>query len=402
MLKQLRLKFVCINMVMVTIMLCVILGMVVQSTRADLENQSLSAMREAAEGLFQPGRPGELSAETRLPSFTLQMTPWGEVTATGGGYYDLSDKDYLMEVLEQALAQEEQSGVLREYGLRYYRADVPMGQKVVFADISGETDTINGLIRSCVLIGAAAFLLFLIISLFLARWAVKPVDRAWEQQRQFVADASHELKTPLTVIMTNAELLDSPDCPEENRARFADSILAMSRQMRGLVESLLELARIDNGADGTVLSQVELSRVAEEAVLPFDAVFFEQGLTLDTDVETGITVKGSESHLRQVEEILLDNARKYSLPNARVTLSLRRTGRSQCLLSVSNEGEAISKEDLKNIFKRFYRVDKARSMNQSYGLGLSIAQRIVEDHGGRIWAESRDGVNTFFVQLPTI
>lgn len=298
MLKRLRLKFVCINMVMVTVMLCVILGMVVQSTRADLENQSLNMMREVAESPFQPGRPGEPSIEARIPYFTLQVNLWGEVTATGGGYYDLSDEEFLLEVLKQALQEEDQSGLLREYGLRYYRTDTPVGQKVIFADTSGETATINGLIRSCALIGAGAFLLFLIISLFFARWAVKPVDRAWEQQRQFVADASHELKTPLTVIMTNAELLDSPECPEENRARFVDSILTMSRQMRGLVESLLELARIDNGSLKTAFSPVELSRMAEEAVLPFDAVFFEQGLTLDTDIEDGITVKGSESHLR--------------------------------------------------------------------------------------------------------
>ena len=99
-------------------------------------------------------------------------------------------------------------------------------------------------------------------------------------------------------------------------------------------------------------------------------------------------------------DILLDNAAKYAASNSTVRVTLRRQG-SHCLLSVASAGDAISKEDLKNIFKRFYRMDKARSMNHSYGLGLSIADSIVSKHGGKIWAESADGVNTFFVQLPT-
>ena len=399
MLKRLRLKFVCINMVTVAIMLCVILGTVIHFTRSNLESQSLQMLQSIAADPMQLGRPSRPNDGTRLPYFALQVNPWGGVMGVSGGYYDLSDEEFLVKVLEHAMASEEGHGVLEEYGLRYYRSDSLRGQWVVFADTSSEVNTISSLIRNCILIGVGAFVLFLLISLFLARWAVKPVDQAWEQQRQFVADASHELKTPLTVIMTNAELMDSGACSEEDREGLSGGILTMSRQMRGLIEELLELARVDSGAARKVAERVDLSTLAEERALPFEAVFFERELALEVEAQPGIVVKGSASHLGQVVDILLDNARKYSFSGTTVVLKLRKLGRSQCALSVENHGPAISEEDRTNIFKRFYRVDKARSMDHSYGLGLSIALRIAEDHGAKLRCESADGVNTFTLQM---
>jgi len=137
-------------------------------------------------------------------------------------------------------------------------------------------------------------------------------------------------------------------------------------------------------------------------VLPFEAVYFERGLSLLGETEENIRVKGSEGHLRQVVDILLDNAQKYSLPGGTVEVWLKKQGRGGCLLTVSNTGPEIGKEDLKNIFKRFYRVDQARTHDGSCGLGLSIAEGIVTEHKGKIWAESANGVNTFFVQLPAL
>ena len=277
-----------------------------------------------------------------------------------------------------------------------------MGQHIVFADISVETNTMKSLVRNCLIIGVVGFLAFLLISLFLARWAVKPVEQAWKQQRQFVADASHELKTPLTVITTNAELLQNVNCSEEDRAQFSDNILTMSHQMRGLTESLLELARVDNGTVNMTFAETDLSQLVNSAVLPFEAVFFEKGQSFSTQIQGGIRAKISETHIRQVVDILLDNAQKYAGAGAQVLLELKTIGRGECILAVSNTGEPISREDLKNIFKRFYRVDCARSMNHSYGLGLSIADTIVQAHKGKIWAQSENGVNTFFVQLPVL
>ena len=393
MIRRLRIKFVCINMVIVAAMLCVIFGMLLHFTREGLEAKSVHLLQTLAAEPVQPGPRGP--QEVQLPYFSVEFNQWGELRVAGTGSYGFWDEAYLSELLAAVLDAGEPSGVLPEYSLRYCRSGPPGGQRFVFVDISSEISTIENLVRSCLLIGCVSFLAFLAVSLLLARWAVKPVDEAWRQQRQFVADASHELKTPLAVILTNAELLQ-----DAGRSQFADNILVMARQMRGLIESLLDLARVDNGTAAAVYEPVDFSRLVSGALLPFEPVFFERGLTLDSDIAEGVTVQGSPGHLRQVVEILLDNARKYAEGQGTVSVRLERSGVRSCILSVADPGQAISREDLENIFKRFYRVDTARSRDGSYGLGLAIAEGIVQSHRGKIWAESSSGVNTFFVRLP--
>ena len=396
MIRRLRIKFVCINMAIVAAMLCVIFGMVLHFMREGLEAKSVHLLQTLATEPAQPGPRGP--QEVQLPYFTVEFGQWGSMRVVGTGSYAFLDEAELSELLTAALEAGEPSGVLEAYNLRYCRSGPPGGQRFVFVDISSEISTMENLVRSCLFIGCVSFLAFLVISLLLARWAVKPVDEAWKQQRQFVADASHELKTPLTVILTNAELLQDAGSVQP---QFADNILVMARQMRGLIENLLDLARVDNGAAKKAFEPVDLSRLTADALLPFEPVFFERGLELLSDIAEGVTVLGSAGHLRHVVEILLDNACKYAADQGTVTVRLERGGGKFCLLAVANPGPAISREDLTNIFKRFYRVDEARSRNGSYGLGLAIAEGIVQAHRGKIWAESRGGVNTFFVRLPS-
>ena len=401
MLKKLRLKFICTNMAIVTTMLCVIFGLAFYFTGKELESESIQMMQTIASDPFRPNRPGERPDGVRLPYFVLQLGQRGEVIATGGSDYDLSDEAFLQELLTEVFSSHRQTGVLSHYNLRYYHSITPTVQCVVFADMSSETNTLDGLIQNFALIGALSFLIFLVISLLLARWAVKPVDRAWTQQRQFVADASHELKTPLTVILTNAELLQSPAYGEADRARFAEHILTMAHQMRGLVEGLLDLARADSGASPQAMDPLDFSQLVSDAVLPFEPLCFEQELELVCQVEPGVALKGSTPHLRQLVDILLDNAMKYSFPHSQIQVKLKKQG-THCVLSVANHGEEISPADLKHIFQRFYRINKVRSMTHSYGLGLSIGENIVKEHRGKIWAESAQSVNTFYVELPIL
>ena len=402
MLRRLRIKFVCINMAIVTVMLATIFGMVLHFTQQNLEQESLRMMQALAGMPSRINPPGAFPLESRLPHFIIEYNYEQGIISVDSGVYDLSDRQLLKEIVSQTIAAEEQNGKLREYSLRYLRLSTPRGEKLIFADMSSELSTMENLLKSCAMIGLSSFMLFFVISLLLARWSIRPVEQAWKQQRQFIADASHELKTPLTVISTNAELLQTSIHDPLQCQQCSDHILAMSHQMRGLVESLLALARVDDGSANLTLSPLDFSQLTNNAALPFDPVFFEHGLFLECRIDPGIQVKGSSSHLCQVIEILLDNARKYSNPDTTVELTLSRSGHNLCQLALANRGEEISQEDLTNIFKRFYRGDAARSMNHSYGLGLSIAQRVAEEHKGKIWAESRDGINTFYLQLPTL
>ena len=401
MIRKLRIKFVCIVMAIATLMVGTILGMVIHFTGTSMQMQSVSMMRTIAAAPFQQGNPAKPSDdEVRLPFFTVQISSRGELITAGGGYFDLTDREYLQQIVNLALSADQESGELKQYDLRYLVAMSPGGLSIVFADTATEAATIRSMFYSCMFIFVAAILVFLGISILLSRWAVKPVAKAWDQQRQFVADASHELKTPLAVIMANAELMQNEETAESDRKQFSENILTTTYQMRSLVENMLEMARVDNGAVKMHFTSLDMSELISNAVLSFQLLYEEKGLGLRCAISDGIFICGSEQHLYQVMDVLLDNALKYSTPGGMVSVDLTASGRN-CLLAVSSPGDPISGDDLKNIFKRFYRADKARGRNGSYGLGLSIAESIVESHKGKIWAESEDGLNSFFVLLPT-
>lgn len=393
MIKRLRAKFVCINMALVMAMLIVVFVLVYHFTAKGLETESINTLKTAAADMLRP-KPGQSTA----PCFILTETRRGELIVSGD-FFDLEDEELVRDIYALASDTEDPIGVLDAYSLRFYRTEDPMGQRYVFADISAERSALQNLIKNCALIGIAAFCGFLAISILLAKWAIRPVETAWTQQKQFVSDASHELKTPLTVILTNAELLQSPDYPPEEKKRFADSILTMSRQMRSLVENLLDLARADSGRVREHMESVDLSQLTEDAVLPFEPVYFEQGLTLETLTEPGLHVLGSRQHLQQVLDILLDNGQKYSVPGGTARLTLSRQGR-KVQLRFFSPGTPLTAQQCADIFKRFYRIDQARTGSGSYGLGLSIAQRIVQEHGGRIFAQAAQDGNVFTVLLP--
>lgn len=402
MIKKLRIKFVCVIMAIVALLLGSILGIVFFFTDQNMEVQSLSMMRTITASPFQQGIPGKpLDDEVRLPFFMVQISSRGELITATGGYFDLSDREYLQEIVNAALMSDQETGELEAHDLRFLKAVSPRGFTIVFADTTIEQATLTQLFYSCLGIFLVAMTLFLGISVLLSHWVIKPVSLAWNQQRQFVADASHELKTPLSVIMANAELMQGQETSEEDRKTYAGNILGVTYQMRSLVENMLEMARVDNGSLKMAFDRVDFSQLVDDAVLSFQLLYDEKGMGLQHAAAEDIFLRGSEQHLYQVMDVLLDNALKYSTPAGTVTVELVSAGRS-CLLSVTSPGEPLSKADLKNIFKRFYRADQARAMNGSYGLGLSIAESIVEAHKGKIWAESKNGCNIFLVQLPTI
>ena len=401
MIQKLRLKFICVIMAIVMVLLGCILGVVIHFTAKSMEVQSISMMRAIAATPFRQGIPGKpMDDEVRLPFFTVQISSQGELIAANGGYFDLSDREYLQEIVNAALTLDRDTGELKAHNLRYLKSASPRGIAIVFSDTTTETSTLKHLFYSCMAIFIVAMVVFWGISILLSHWVIKPVATAWDQQRQFVADASHELKTPLSIIMVNAELMQGEDTCQEDLKKYSGNILGVTYQMRSLVENMLEMARIDNGTVKTEFSSVDFSQLVSDAALSFQLLYEEKGMELDSRIPEGIFINGSEQHLYQVMDVLLDNALKYSTPDSTVHVSLTTAG-SRCVLSVANPGQPISREDLKKIFKRFYRIDTVRSRNGSYGLGLPIAESIIKSHKGKIWAESKNGYNTFFVQLPT-
>lgn len=390
MIAKLRKKFVLVTMSIVTGMLLIIFTLIYSFTAWNLNSQADTLL----ETLLSTSQP----AKTPLPYFTITINPRGSLFVEGATDFDIENETLLQNLLNDVKDKNRQSGEIAEYNLRYRVRVGYTDWKVAFVDISSHQNTLWGLVQISILISLLGFSGFFVICVFLAKWAVGPVEDAWQKQRQFISDASHELKTPLTVIMSNAELLQGEELETVDRARYSGNILTMSHQMRHLVEGMLELARADNGKIKTFFEVLDLSNLVSQAALPFEPVLYERQLILETEIAPNIQITGSKAHLRQIVEILLDNAAKYSAPGI-IKLTLSRQGR-YALLSVSNPGTPIPEKDRERIFQRFYRADTARERNGSFGLGLSIAHSIVSDHGGKIWVDSNNSGNCFFVQLP--
>ncbi|MBR5338754.1 MAG: HAMP domain-containing histidine kinase [Lachnospiraceae bacterium] len=403
MLKKLRLKFVLITMGIVTAMLVVIFVTVYHFTRLNLETSSISMMQAIASDPFRenpPGGGGENGPMQNLPYIALRISPDGAISASGGSFYDLTDEAFLKRLLETADRTPSRTGLLPDLKLRFLKHNAQAFRIYVFADTSAEQETLKNLRVTFLVIGTLGLLVFFGISILLARWAVKPVEKAFAREKQFVADASHELRTPLTVITTNAELLreDVADRPEDTK--YADNVLRSANRMRTLTEELLTLARSDMGVSAGRKEHVDLSDLVQEVVLNYEPVFFEKGLLLAQEIEEKILITGNPEELRRLAAILLDNAQKYGRNGGTTTVTLKRTGRFRCMLAVADEGEEIPEEILSQLFTRFFRADEARSGEEGFGLGLSIAEEIVSHHNGRIRAESADGVNSFTAEFP--
>ncbi len=250
-------------------------------------------------------------------------------------------------------------------------------------------------LRGKLLISLAAFAAFDLIAFFLTkaitRRIIRPVQESFDKQRRFIADASHELKTPLAVIMASADALERQ--PEETK--WLSNIKSESERMNKLIHDLLTLAKTESDTPES-LTTASLSKTVQIAALNFEAVLFEKGLTLRDDIEDGIEMPMAQDRIRQLVSILLDNAVKHSAPNGEIKVRLKRD--RDIILTVTNEGEGIPKGEEEKIFERFYRVDASRNRNDDrYGLGLAIAKNIVSLHGGAIRAASENGKTTFTV-----
>ena len=405
MIRKLQIKFVAMCMVLVTAVLGVVFAAVFFSARQNIEvisHQVLDrVIRDDAPNSrpdLGPNRDGE---DVLLPYFTVNL--WDsngvyQAFVTSGTYANLQDTAELEDILSDCLRQNQPEGTIRSYGLRYMRQDYGLYQRIAFVDMSMEQATLQELMGSYLQIGLAALILLLGVSILLARWATRPVARAWQQQRQFLSDASHELKTPLTVILSNAELLEA--APMDPRpARWADNIHSEAKRMKSLVEEMLTLARADNAVPTAVMAEISLSDLATDCALAFEPVAFEAGKPLESDIAPDVTVTGDGDKLRQLIGVLLDNAIKYGQAGGTITLSLRRTDR-QARLMVSNLGEPIPPEQLSRLFERFYRADASRGEQSGFGLGLPIAAAIASEHKGTLKAESDQASTRFLFTMP--
>ena len=338
-----------------------------------------------------------------IPVALFSMSADGTMTALGRYNTASISQDVLEQAGEQLAGADEGFGSLSDLGLFYMKRQAGGVMYLAFADM-GSASGWRTLAATLAVVEVAALAVFFVISLFFSRWALRPVARAWTQQRRFVADASHDLKTPLTVILANTSIaLDHPERSVASQSQWLESTQHEAEAMQSLVGDLLALAKMDeeeaaaqSGAARPAFEEVDLSDVLEGEVLQFESVAFERGVKLESQVEPGIELRGNEQRLRRLAGTLIDNACKYVDDGGAVNVSLSRAGK-QAKLEVRNTGAPISPEDLPHVFDRFYRADKARTGGAGgHGLGLAIARVIAEEHGGALTASSTQAEGTVF------
>ena len=394
MIRKLRLKIVGISVVTVAVVLVSALVILALSTRSQMAQSSEARLYEALEGKLDKS---ELPGSSGLPCFVAEVYSGGTIRLSGSSYYNLQDEEMVLHIVQAALEREDDSGVLGDYSLRYLRRIGVVSVRIAFTDCTMEQATMRSLLLRSGLVALAALAVLAGLSYCLAGLVVGPVKRAWQEQKQFVSDASHELKTPLTVILSSSELAAEEQDVQRTK-QYVEGIHAESLRMKALVEDMLTLARTESGTRPET-EAVDLSDTVLESVLAFEPVAFESGRELVYDIQPELTVMGSGVQLRRLTDILLDNAVKYAAEGTAIRLLLRQEGRCAAL-RVENRGETIPAEKLRHIFDRFYRADESRSGGEGFGLGLAIAQSIAQSHGGSIGCASEEGVTRFIVTLP--
>ena len=405
MLKRLRIRLVAIIVGLVGAVYLCMVALTYMSSKASLNtlvDHSLAGALQERTGFDAGVGANEPMGMDRLPVIWVDIASGGLVLGTNQEQVSI-DEDLLKDTIASALESGQTTGRDEANHIIWRMNSSKFGWRIAIADTTSvDAEISSQLVRSLEL-GAGGIVAIVLIALLLSRWALKPVERAWEQQRQFVADASHELKTPLAVILANTQILKSDESiiPEESR-RWIEGASDEAERMRGLVEELLELARTEDGASSArAYAPVDLSSLVEGDALQFDAVAYERGCEIETNVIDGISVLGDQEQLERLLKTLIDNTCKYAARGTTVKVTLEKNG-SHALFVATNQGEPIPEEDMPHVFDRFWRSDKARARSTGgYGLGLAIAKGIAESHGGKIWATSDDVRGTsFWVKLP--
>ena len=314
---------------------------------------------------------------------------------------DYFDESALPELLKAVTSQSAQFGTLYSSHVIYYYTGNSSLYRVALASTDYITHSMLhlGLVLLAIWVGAMGC--FLLVSIQLSKVAARPMEEAIGREKQFVADASHDLKTPLSVILANNSILrENPEARVGSLSRWTDSTQQAAKRMQQLIGEMLTLADVERPEAPLELTQVDIASVVMKAALELESVAYEKGVALDTELPDSLLGRSSGNYLQRIAASLMENAIKYEPRGGQVLVTLTRS-RRHAILEVRNRSTRISQENLPHVFDRFYRSDKSRqSKTGGHGLGLAITKEMVTKLGGTVQAGSREDGTTFSVKLP--
>lgn len=341
--------------------------------------------------------------EDRSLSFTLITDNEGAIKSSFSVF--TMDEDFYENAKKVALSENNVTGQFKLDGNHwaYIIKSYTDGHKITFLDVTSQQGILTNLIYTFLAVAFIMLIFIFFVSKFFANRSIEPIKNAFDKQKQFIGDASHELKTPLAVISTNVDvLLSNGEDSINNQSKWLHYIKSEVERMTKLTNDLLYLTQIDYSDIKMIFSDFNLSEAVENVLLTMEAVIFENNISLQYNIEPNLKAYGNSEQIKQVVMILLDNALKYTNHKGSVNVTLKKH-QNNMLFSVTNTGKGIPEEYKDEIFDRFYRIDKSRSRNKGgYGLGLAIAKAIVKEHKGKISVKSvLDESTTFTVELPS-
>jgi signal transduction histidine kinase len=380
---------------------------VVGSTKDYLERQKtisdiLTRIPRTFENLNKNNRPLEFNPskanfEEDSRRIYLDFTIYTIILDNDGNYQELvnnTNNDDLDETKIKKIANniinnhEENIYIGNLYTSKYSYAFTQNNTLIIMDNTDVNNNLIKGLITNTLLF-IVCEIIICGFTYLITRWIITPVAKSFEKQKNFVADASHELKTPLSVMVASADAYFN-----DKDEKWIRNMKNESERMIKLVRELLDLAKVDQEQDVS-MEQHDLSNIIESSILTFESLFYENDIKLKYDIKPNIKFNCNEDLIIELMSILIDNAIKHSSEKGKVFVDLYNNNR-QIVLEVKNNGEPIKKDEEEKIFERFYKSDTSRNRNKdTYGLGLAIAKSIVEKHKGTISAHSEKGYTTF-------
>jgi two-component system, OmpR family, sensor histidine kinase CiaH len=432
MFKKLRNRFLILNMSIISVVMIVAFAAIYSITynNTQTENQNKLHNLPAMQVMTYGGSAGEGASSSsstnvklkvrNIPadyslSFSLELDTEGKLVNIES-YIDMPDETYQKaaeiawnnqkddstinlngKIWQYTLSPDNYNYSINENGQPPVTNTINTGYRVTFLDVTESLQTLRQLLVTFIIVGLAMLVIILIISLYFANRAIKPIAEAWEKQKQFVADASHELKTPLAIINANSDaLLANQEETIKNQKKWLDYIKVETGRMTKLINNMLYLAKAENANVPVVHTTFDFSNVVNSVILSMEAVAFEKGIQLSQTIEPDIMAKGDPEQIQQVVVILLDNAIKYTNDKGHIDISVKKM-KHQAVFSIQNNGKGIKKRDLPRIFDRFYRPDPSRTQDSGgFGLGLSVARAILDKMGGKISATSVENESTTF------
>lgn len=403
MLNTLRRKFVVTAMAAVTLLLLVLLGGIngVNVWLSSRDTDMLLMALSEGEGAIRPQREGpglfrpQLDADSAMSAvyFTVRLDEEGEAVYTDTSRISSVTEEEAAQYAEQAAASGERAGREGRFKYSLTPSRDGRGSLAVFLDVSEDTRSMLTVAVLSLLAGAACWLAALLAVMLLSKRAISPIAESMARQKQFITDAGHELKTPLAIIRANADALEL----HQGESRWSRNIRSQTERLDTLTKRLLTLARLDEGgAARPEATEMELSRLIEDAAAQFAEPAEAAGLTLETEIEPGLTFRGAPEAVTELAELLLDNAVKYSAPGGKISLRLAREG-GRSVLRVRNSCLERPREP-ERLFDRFYRGDAARTQSGGgSGLGLAIARALAQSQGAALGVETPGETDLEFV-----